>query len=156
MNEFSLSNLTHIKEAYDRDGYVVVRNVLDADLVRELDQHIDWLIERHPDQRPERLGHWLVAQDPFWVRFISDPNLLEVAASLVGPDIAFFAADYIAKPPRDGQAIAWHQDSNYWGLEPMEVITIWFAVTSSTIEGVTAISIIIENRFCICATWLEN
>jgi len=135
MNEFSLSNLTHIKETYDRDGYVVVRNVLDANLVRELDQHIDWLIERHPDLRPERLGHWLVAQDPFWVRFISDPNLLEVAGSLVGPAIAFFAADYIAKPPRDGQAIAWHQDGNYWGLEPMEVITIWFAVTSSTIEN---------------------
>ena len=94
MSEFSLSNLTHIKETYDRDGYVVVRNVLDANLVRELDQHIDWLIERHPDLRPERLGHWLVAQDPFWVRFISDPNLLEVAGSLVGPAIAFFAADY--------------------------------------------------------------
>ena len=60
---------------------------------------------------------------------------MEVAGSLVGPAIAFFAADYIAKPPRDGQAVAWHQDGNYWGLEPMEVITIWFAVTSSTIEN---------------------
>lgn len=40
MNEFSLSNLTEIKEAYDRDGFVIVRDVLDIDLVSELDRHI--------------------------------------------------------------------------------------------------------------------
>jgi len=135
MREFNLDSLRHIKEAYDQDGCVVVRNVLDPMLVRELDQHIDWLIERHPDLRPERLGHWLVAKDPFWIRFISDCNLLKVAAALIGSDIAFFAADYIAKPPHNGQAVAWHQDGNYWGLEPMEVITIWFAVTSSTVKN---------------------
>ena len=135
MNEFSLSNLTKIKEAYDDEGFFIVRNVLDTDLINELDQHIDWLIARHPDLRPERLGHWLVAEDPFWVRFISDQRLLNVASLLVGPNIAFFAADYIAKPPRDGQAVSWHQDGNYWPLEPMEVITIWFAVSPSTCEN---------------------
>jgi len=135
MNEFSLSNLTEIKETYDRDGFVIVRDVLDTDLVSELDRHIDWLIEHHPDLRPERLGHWLIAEDPFWVRFISDQRLLDVASTLIGPNIAFFAADYIAKPPRDGQAVSWHQDANYWGLEPMEVITVWFAVSQSTCEN---------------------
>ena len=135
MNEFDLGNLQHIKEAYNQDGYVIVRNVLDTDLVKEINQHIDWLIKRHPDLRPERLGHWLVAKDPFWFRFVSDPNLLKVATSLIGSNIAFFAADYIAKPPKYGQAVAWHQDGNYWGLEPMDVITIWFAVTSSTIKN---------------------
>ena len=129
MNEFSLSNLTKIKEAYDDEGFFIVRNVLDTDLINELDQHIDWLIARHPELRPERLGHWLVAEDPFWVRFISDQRLLNVASLLVGSNIAFFAADYIAKPPRDGQAVSWHQDGNYSALEPMEVISIWFAVS---------------------------
>ncbi|MCZ6678520.1 MAG: phytanoyl-CoA dioxygenase family protein [Candidatus Poribacteria bacterium] len=135
INEFTFGNLKGIRAAYDRDGCVVVRNVLEADLVEELDRHIDWLIERHPELRPERLGHWLVAKDPFWVRFVSDHRLLDVAEALVGPNIAFFAADYIAKPPRDGQAVLWHQDGNYWALEPMEVITIWFAVSKSTCEN---------------------
>ena len=135
INEFTYDNLEGIRTAYDRDGVVVVRDVLQADLVEELDKHIDWLIERHPELRPERLGHWLIAQDPFWVRFVSDKHLLDVAEAFVGPNIAFFAADYIAKPPYDGQAVCWHQDANYWPLEPMEVITIWFAVSQSTCEN---------------------
>jgi len=135
LTEFKFGNLEGIKDAYDQDGVVIVREVLDRDFVGELNQHIDWLIERNPELRPETLGHWMVADDPFWVRFVSDNRLLDVAQALVGPDIGFFAADYIAKPPRKGQALLWHQDANYWPLEPMEVVTIWFAVTESNREN---------------------
>ena len=135
ITEFRLEDLSGIREAYDRDGAVVVREVLDVDFVAELDQHIDWLIERHPELRPERLGHQFIANDPFWVRFLSHDRLLELAESLVGPDISFFAADYIAKPPGDGLEVCWHQDGNYWPLEPMEVITVWFAVSKTTREN---------------------
>ena len=134
-SEFVLDELTGIEAAYERDGVVVVRKVLDADLLAEIDRHIDWLIARHPQLRPERLGHWLLARDPVWVRFVSDHRLLDIAESLVGPDIAFFAADYIAKPPREGRAVLWHQDANYWPLEPMQVLTIWFAVSKSTCDN---------------------
>jgi len=51
INEFSFGNLSGIKIAYDRDGFVVVRNVLNVNLLEELDRHIDWLIERHPGIR---------------------------------------------------------------------------------------------------------
>ena len=103
MNEFSLSNLTKIKEAYDNEGFFIVRNVLDTDLINELDQHIDWLIARHPDLRPERLGHWLVAEDPFWIRFISDQRLLNVASLLVGPNIAFLPPTILLNHPEMGR-----------------------------------------------------
>ena len=73
------SRVAGISDAYDRDGYAIVRQVLDAALLRELDRHIDWLIERHPELEPEGLGHHLVADDPFWVRFLSDPHLLDIA-----------------------------------------------------------------------------
>ena len=129
ISEFRLENLGGMREAFDRDGAVVVRGVLEDRLVAEINRHIDWLIERHPELRPERLGHRLIAGDPFWVRFIGDERLLDVAEALVGPDVAFFAADYIAKPPGDGLPVCWHQDGRYWPLEPMEVVTVWFAAT---------------------------
>ncbi len=110
IREFTKSALSGIGRAYNEDGVVIVRGVLDKSLIGELDRHIDWLMARHPDLRPESLGHWLISEDPFWFRFISDPNLLNVAEALVGRDIAFFAADYIAKPPRDGKGVLWHQD----------------------------------------------
>ena len=135
ISEFKLEDLSGIKVAYDRDGVVIVRDVLEPHLLIEINQHIDWLIERHPELRPERLGHQFIVDDAFWVRFLSDERLLDVAAPLVGPDIAFFAADYIAKPPLDGLEVGWHQDGRYWSLEPMEVITVWFAATRSTREN---------------------
>jgi len=135
LHEFTPQQLHGIKPAYEGDGVVVVRGVLDTELVMELGRHIDWLMKKHPSLRPESLGHWLIAEDPFWVRFVSDKNLLDVAESLVGPSIAFFAADYIAKPPRQGKGVLWHQDGNYWPLAPMDVITIWFAVSATTREN---------------------
>ena len=135
MSEFVFPELQGLGDAYDRGGYAVVRRVLDSALIQELNRHIDWLIDRHPELEPEGLGHHLIADDPFWVRFLSDPNLLDVAEALIGPDIALFAADYICKPPGTGKGIQWHQDAHYWPLEPMEVITAWFAVTDSLADN---------------------
>ena len=103
MAEFVFPELQGISDAYDRDGYAIVRQVLDSELLEELNRHIDWLIERHPELEPEGLGCHLIADDPFWVRFLSDLHLLDVAEALIGPDIALFAADYICKPPGTGK-----------------------------------------------------
>jgi phytanoyl-CoA hydroxylase len=122
-------------EQYQHDGYVIVREAIDQDLVREAQAHVRWLTEKHPDTRPEQFHAELAREDPFWVRLVSDPRLLDIAEHFVGPDIALFATHYICKPPRTGQAVLWHQDGSYWPLEPMEVVTLWLAVTDSTPEN---------------------
>lgn len=131
------SNPTHTaaRAAYERDGYVIFRNVLDAELVGEVRAHVDWLRAKHPELRPENLGHWLVREDPFWVRLVSDDRLLDVAEQFVGPNIALFASHYICKPPGDGMPVLWHQDGSYWPLEPMDVVTLWLAASPSTPEN---------------------
>jgi phytanoyl-CoA hydroxylase len=126
---------TALRHAYDIEGYVVVRQVLDADLVAQAGRHVDWLLARHPDLRGEDLGTDLVADDPFWLRLVSDDRLLDLAEAFVGPDLALFASHYLAKPARSGRAVLWHQDAAYWPLEPMEVISLWLAVDPSTTEN---------------------
>ncbi len=130
-----LGQTTHLREQFERDGYVVVENVIDAGLVDEARQHVEWLLARNPGLRPEQLGHTLMADDPFWVRLIADDRLLDIAKQFIGPDIALFASHYIAKPPHDGQAVLWHQDGSFWPLDPMEVVTLWLAVDDSTPEN---------------------
>lgn len=121
--------------AFDHRGYAVFRNVVDADLLAEASAHVEWLERKHPDVRPENLGHVYLADDPFWVRLISDDRLVDIAAQFVGPDIALFASHYIVKPPFTGQPVLWHQDAAYWPLEPMRVVTLWLAVDYSTPEN---------------------
>jgi len=119
---------------YERDGFVIFRNVLDAGLITQASEHVAWLQRRHPELRGEDLGHELVARDPFWVRLVSDDRLLDIAEQFVGPDIALFASHYICKPPYSGRPVLWHQDGAYWPLEPMEVVTLWLAIDNSTPE----------------------
>jgi ectoine hydroxylase-related dioxygenase (phytanoyl-CoA dioxygenase family) len=116
---------------YERDGYRIVRGVLDADLCAEAERHVRWLCERHPDVRPEQFHAHLAVDDPFWIRLVSDPRLLDLVESIIGPDIALFATHYTCKPPRTGQQVLWHQDGAYWPLDPMEVVSLWLAVTDS-------------------------
>ena len=126
---------TTVPEQYEREGYVLFPQVLDADLIQEASDHVAWLQEKNPHLRPENLGHVLMTDDPFWVRLISDDRLLDIAEQFIGPNIALFASHYISKPPYDGQAVLWHQDGAYWPLEPMEVVTLWLAVDDSTREN---------------------
>jgi phytanoyl-CoA hydroxylase len=123
------------REQYERDGYALFPDVLDADLIREASDHVAWLQEQNPDLRPEQFHNWLMTNDPFWVRLISDGRLLDIAEQFIGPNIALFASHYISKPPGDGQPVLWHQDGSYWPLEPMEVVTLWLAVDDSDSEN---------------------
>lgn len=123
------------REAFDRQGYTIFRAVLDAELIAEASAHVDWLRARNPHLRPEGLGNKLVGGDPFWLRLVGDPRLLDIAEQFIGPNIALFASHYISKPPRNGQPVLWHQDGSYWPLEPMEVVSLWLAVDDSRPEN---------------------
>lgn len=131
----NMEALAEKKRHYDKEGYAIFENVLDAELMAEAQEHIAWLMKKYPERRPENLAHELVAIDPFWVRLISDERLLDVAEQFIGPDIALFASHYISKPPFDGRPVLWHQDGSYWPLEPMNVVTLWLAVDDSVREN---------------------
>ncbi|MEM7347730.1 MAG: phytanoyl-CoA dioxygenase family protein [Chloroflexota bacterium] len=130
-----MSNTSQLKQQYEKDGYVIVSNVLDDPLIREARRHINWLQQQHPDLRPEQFDHQLVTRDAFWVRLVSDDRLLDIVEQFLGPNIGLFASHYIAKPPKTGKSVPWHQDGSYWPLEPMEVITIWLSLDRSDDEN---------------------
>jgi ectoine hydroxylase-related dioxygenase (phytanoyl-CoA dioxygenase family) len=129
------ADLRGLPERYEKEGYVIVRQAIDQDLAREAEAHVHWLLKENPGVRPEQLHHHLAVGDPFWIRLVSDSRLVDIAQQFVGPDVALFATHYICKPPRDGHPVLWHQDGSYWPLDPMEVITLWLAVSDSTVEN---------------------
>ena len=131
----SVATRSHLRTEYDENGYVIVRNAIDAGLAAEMVDHIHWLSRKHPDVRPEQYHHNMLVDDPFMHRLVGDDRLLDIAEQFIGPNIALFAAHYIAKSPRIGRAVQWHQDGFYWPLEPMEVTTLWVAGTPSTVEN---------------------
>lgn len=125
------STAENIAAEYQKNGYVIVRGVLDEDLVAEARSHIDWLLAKNPGVRPEELHAHLITKDAFWVRLVGDERLLDLAEVFLGPDIGLFASHYIAKPPLEGKSVAWHQDGSYWPLQPMKVISFWLSLDHS-------------------------
>jgi ectoine hydroxylase-related dioxygenase (phytanoyl-CoA dioxygenase family) len=121
-----------IRREYAEAGYVIFRGVLDVDLVADANRHVDWLLAHNPGLRADELGHTLARDDPFWHRLVSDARLVDIAAVFNGPNVALFASHYICKEPGVGRAVPWHQDGGYWPLEPMDVVSLWLAVSEST------------------------
>jgi phytanoyl-CoA hydroxylase len=126
-------NLETAKIDFQKNGYVILRQVIPADLAKKAAEHVEWLRAQHPDLKPENLHHGLVKDDPFWHYLISQPKLVDIAQAFLGdPDgVALFASHYIAKSPKTGLSTLPHQDGAYWPLAPMNVVTLWLAVTTS-------------------------
>ena len=120
-----------LKKNYDRDGYAIVRNVIDPGLVMEIENHIKWLSEKYPKTRPEAFHHDMLIHDPFIHHLLHQEKILDNVQEVIGMNIALFGAHYIAKRPFSGQPVGWHQDGSYWPLEPMNVVSVWLAGTNS-------------------------
>jgi phytanoyl-CoA hydroxylase len=128
-------------DQYNRDGYVIFRDVIDADLIKECQQHMEFLQKKYPSIPGEQFHHHIMRNDPFWVRLVSDQRLLDLAATFgasfikAEEGVALFSSHYICKPAKTGVTVLWHQDGAYWPLKPMNVLTIWLAVDESDREN---------------------
>ena len=116
---------------YNNDGYAIIKNVLEPEIIRELNKHVMWLRKKNPHIRPESFHHHLLVKDPFIHYLLHQEKLLNIVQNIIGPNIALFGAHYIAKKPIDGKPVGWHQDGSYWPLKPMEVLSVWIACTKS-------------------------
>ena len=121
--------------SYERDGYAIIRNAVDRELLSEANEHLQWLARRYPDLPPEHYHHPLMRDDAFWVRLVTDSRLVDIAEIFLGHNIACFTAHYICKQPYLGQPVFWHQDGAYWNLAPAEALTVWLAIDESNSEN---------------------
>ena len=63
------------------------------------------------------------------------PKLLDAVEEVIGPNILIQSADIFIKPAKGKKHINWHQDANYWGLDPYELVTGWIAITDVNLEN---------------------
>lgn len=64
----------------------------------------------------------------------SSPAIIDRMACLYGPDLILWATNFFNKEP-GGAEIPWHQDLNYWPLEPLVNISAWVAIDDVRVEN---------------------
>ena len=83
--------------------------------------------------RPERSRAYL----PFtWVdEIMRNERLVDMVDDLIGPDILCWNAIFWIKEPGAGSYVGWHQDATYWGLDNLELVTVWVALSEASEEA---------------------
>lgn len=72
--------------------------------------------------------------DSAWLEFIRIPEIIDMVEQLIGPDLILWGMTIFGKPARVGKATPWHQDGDYYPIEPLETLTVWMSLDGSTPE----------------------
>lgn len=133
-------------EKYRNDGLVIPSAYrLPQDTLQRIDQLYQHLLKDNQGN-PEFsadfiLGPHLDASgtngikgDPAWLEFAEIPAILDMVEQLIGGDFILWGMTIFGKPARVGKATPWHQDGDYYPIEPLETCTVWISLDGSTPE----------------------
>jgi len=132
----------YIRVRYEESGYYFpIRALEDSEVADFHTCFFDYLTQNK--DRLKRLRtreHYLVFSQTHamlgWVyRMVSHPRVLDAVESILGPNLLVWDSGWFAKIPGETKYVAWHQDSLYFGLRPLELTTAWIALTESDSEN---------------------
>lgn len=70
-----------------------------------------------------------------WVNeIVHNKNILDSVEDILGPNILCWSSSFFIKEKNENSFVSWHQDAQYWGLEPDDVITAWVAISDASLE----------------------
>ena len=129
------------KEPFERDGFVIVPQLLSPpifdELCANLGRYIGEVVPTLPDShafyddkaRPETLKQLQhMGGDPFFSAYRKEPTWLALAHALLGEDVEAQEPEWFNKPPGTKHITPPHQDNYYFNLKPPNVLTIWMAL----------------------------
>lgn len=130
-------------EHYRRHGYVVPSFTLSESEVSSLRVTVDRLISDNPDTRPEHLVNAHISSPnaegvkgaEAILELAKHPGILDQVQSVIGEDIVLWGCQLFCKPASDGMEVPWHQDGQYWPIEPLANCTVWVAIDDSMVEN---------------------
>ncbi len=74
---------------------------------------------------------WSALCFPWAYDLSTHSGLLDVAESLLGPEILVWGTLIVSKPARSPRFVSWHQDSAYAQLDTEQSVSAWVALTES-------------------------
>lgn len=120
-------------EQYRRDGYTIPDYRAPDIVLEDIRAAHSRLVERYPEYSDYCSA--LLAFDTWYLTVARIPEILDMVAQVLGEDIALWNCSFFAKPAKVGTKTPWHQDGEYWPIQPLATCTVWIAVDASTVEN---------------------
>ncbi len=115
-------------EAFETDGYLSGIDVVGPELTEKTRQAFDEFEARVGHEKLAESPRNLHFEEPFAWDLVTHPRVLDIAESLIGPDILLLGTRTFCKYGPSDDFVAWHQDLKYWGLDPSVAINAWIAI----------------------------
>lgn len=128
---------------YREKGWIVPRWELPQELIAEMREEYKALLERNSHIASDIMmaphqtngGSMGVIGSQKWLEFATHPGLMAIARQLIGDDIILWGTTIFGKPAQNGKETPWHQDGEYYPIQPLEVLTIWIPLDDVTPEN---------------------
>ncbi len=120
---------------YERDGFLSPIQVFKKHEIASLRTHFE-NFENHfggIDEAASVRTDLHLLQDWAW-SVINDARIVIPITQILGPNVLLWSTQWFIKEPGDQKIVSFHQDANYWGLEPHDVATAWLALSDASIE----------------------
>lgn len=121
--------------SYQRDGFLAPVPVLTANEVRRFRAELEAFeaVTGKPLDFPERSKSYLLFD---WAdAIVHHPAVLDAVEDLIGPDILVYHTTMNIKEAHNEAYIPWHQDDDYFHLDPPEHVTAWVALSEASEEA---------------------
>ncbi len=133
-------------DTYHRDGLVIASqyrvpgvtlariNELYLNLLEDNRDNPDFSADFILGPHLDATGTYGVKGDHEWLEFTRIPEILDMVEQLIGSDLILWGVTIFGKPAFNGKATPWHQDGDYYPIEPLETLTVWISLDGSTAE----------------------
>jgi phytanoyl-CoA hydroxylase len=83
-----------------------------------------------------RIIRFLHKYDDLVLGICQKAAILDVVEEFLGPNIKLYTDQFFMKPPFQGGAQNWHQDSGSWTMfAPHDHVTVWIALDNATVDN---------------------
>ena len=116
---------------YKDEGFVSPINIFSKEKAKEIRNEIE-LIENKIPGELEKSGRYnahLIS--PLLDEVTHNSKILDAVQSLIGENILVCGTTLFIKNPNEQGFVSYHQDAKYIGLEPLNWVTAWVAITDS-------------------------
>jgi ectoine hydroxylase-related dioxygenase (phytanoyl-CoA dioxygenase family) len=119
---------------FHRDGYLGPYAAVSPEEMAGIRQRIDATVLTSQGPNPKVNTTMRHLDKRVIYDLCTHPNIVGRIQGILGPDLLLWAGTMWNKEP-GGKEIPWHQDLNYWPVEPIITITAWIAIDEVTVEN---------------------
>lgn len=123
-------------EHFNRQGYVAPISIFPAAEITSIRGYFDDLLARvvAAGGNSYSISSAHLSYGPVY-DILNDRRIVAAVADLMGENVIGWGSHFFCKMPRDGKAVAWHQDASYWPLSPSKAVTVWLAIDDADEEN---------------------